>query len=254
LSSFDPSRRQLRSRVAFAAIAALSLVCGAGFGEPAQAQAPAESPPPVGESPPPAERAHSDVRAQTRLVRRSSTAVTETQASELTLTLTEAEMRLIQTWVRTAGTLDQTGHLLTAFLRPADVEHVAVGQRVRAFPVAQRTQMYQAKISRITPEPGGARVEATIAARDFGSPYLMEIVVEQGPFLSVPNTSIIEEETGQVVYVQEAAGHYSPRTIHTGIQGELYTQVLDGVEEGDQIVSIGSFFVDADNKLKGGAE
>jgi hypothetical protein len=30
--------------------------------------------------------------------------------------------------------------------------------------------------------------------------------------------------------------------------------VLDGVEEGDQIVSIGSFFVDADNKLKGGAE
>ncbi|HET7133380.1 MAG TPA: hypothetical protein VFJ95_14090, partial [Gammaproteobacteria bacterium] len=229
---------------------ALCLACAAGEG--AHAQEPAADTPPPGESAAPAER--HDVRAQTRIVRRSSTAVTEAQASELTLTLTEASTRFIQTWVRTAGTLDQTGHVLTAFLRPADVEHVAVGQRVRAFPVAQRTQMYQAKISRITPEPGGARVEATIAARDFGSPYLMEIVVEQGPFLSVPNTSIIEEETGQVVYVQEAAGQYSPRTIHTGIQGELYTQVLDGVEEGDQIVSIGSFFVDADNKLKGGAE
>ncbi|HET8699682.1 MAG TPA: hypothetical protein VFO94_19520, partial [Gammaproteobacteria bacterium] len=241
-----------RYRAALAAGAAVWLACTAGLGARAHAQEPAADNAPPAASAAPTER--HDVRAQTRIVRRSSTAVTETQASELTLTLTEAETRFIQTWVRTAGTLDETDRLLTAHLSSADAEHVAVGQRVRAFPVAQRTQMYQAKISRITPEPGGARVEATIAARDFGTPYLMEIVVEQGPFLSVPNASIIEEGTGQVVYVQEGPGQYTPRTIHTGIQGELYTQVLDGLAEGDQIVSIGSFFVDADNKLKGGAE
>jgi multidrug efflux pump subunit AcrA (membrane-fusion protein) len=82
----------------------------------------------------------------------------------------------------------------------------------------------------------------------------MEIVVERGPFLSVPNVSIIEEGGNRVVYVQRAAGEYLARTIHTGLEGELYTQVTDGLAEGDQVVSIGSFFVDADNKLKGGSE
>lgn len=203
---------------------------------------------------PEAEQPHSDVRAQTRLFRRGNTAVTEAQASELTLTLTDVTTRPIQTWVRTAGVLDETGRILTTTLRSPEADTVQVSQRVRTFSVGSRSQMYQAKITRVTREPGGARVEATIAAaaRNDGARYLMEIVVEQGPFLSVPNVSIIEEGTGRVVYVKQASGEYSPRAIHTGLEGELYTQVLDGLEEGDEVVSIGSFFVDADNKLKSG--
>jgi hypothetical protein len=52
--------------------------------------------------------------------------------------------------------------------------------------------------------------------------------------------------------VKDASGEYMPRTIETGLEGELYTQVTTGLAEGDQVVSIGSFFVDADNKLKSG--
>ena len=200
-------------------------------------------------------RVPSDVRALTRLVHRGNTAVTDAQASELTLTLTEAAVRPIQTWVRTAGTLDATGRVLTTFLRSPEAETVQVGQRLRTYSVASRTQMQQARVTRVTPEAGGARVEATLtAARSTGARYLMEIVVERGPFLSVPNVSIIEEGGNRVVYVQRATGEYSARTIHTGLEGELYTQVTDGLAEGDQVVSIGSFFVDADNKLKGGSE
>jgi len=248
LSGNRLASRDTRCRTALRALAALALGCAAGgFGfaaaqEPASAQQPATEP------------EHSDVRAQTRIVHRGSTAVTAAQAEVLTLTLTSVAVRPIQIWVRTAGKLDEGARLLTTHLRSPEAELVTVGQRVRAFPVAQRTQMYQAKITRVTPQPGGARVEAAIAARNFGSPYLMEIVVEQGPFLSVPNVSIIEEGAGKVVYVQQASGEYAPRTIQTGIEGELYTQVLGGLAEGDQIVSIGSFFVDADNKLKGGSE
>jgi hypothetical protein len=214
------------------------------------AAAPAEPAPP----PPESAAGSSDVRAQTRLFRRGSTAVTEAQASELTLTLTEAAFRPIQTWVRTAGTLDQTGRILTTRLRSPEADSVQVGQRLRCFSVTSRTQMHQARVTRVTPEPGGAVVEATIAvaARNDGARYLMEIVVERGPYLSVPNVSIIEEGGSRVVYVQEATGEYTPRTIQTGLEGELYTQVTDGLAEGDHVVSIGSFFIDADNKLKSG--
>ncbi|HEX5048352.1 MAG TPA: hypothetical protein VFX89_14640 [Gammaproteobacteria bacterium] len=238
-SSAHPATAAFARAAALALAMAVSGAGDAGAQEPAGAQ--------------PADPSHSDVRAATRLVHRG-TAVTEAQASELTLTLTEAAVRPIQTWIRTAGKLDESARLLTTFVRSPEAELVMAGQRVRAFPVAQRTQMYQARIVRVMPEPGGARVEASITGRDFGTPYLMEIVVEQGPFLSVPNASIIEEGTGKVVYVQQAKGEYSPRTIHTGVEGELYTQVTDGLAEGDQIVSIGSFFVDADTKLKSGSE
>jgi hypothetical protein len=238
------------TRTARAAFAILAVLGVSGWVATAGAQEPA------GRQESSAEPSHSDVRAQTRIIHRGGTAVTDAQAAELTLTLTEAAVRPIQAWVRTAGTLDKTGKLLTTFVRSPEVDNIAVGQRVRTFSLVQRTQMYQAKITRITPEPGGARVEATIAtsALDVGAAYLMEIVVEQGPFLSVTNESIIEEGTSKVVYVRQASGEYAPRTIQTGIEGELYTQVLDGLTEGEQIVSIGSFFVDADNKLKGGAE
>jgi hypothetical protein len=194
------------------------------------------------------------VRARTRLVQRSATAVTEEQASELTLTLTVAASRPIQTWIRTAGVLDGAGKVLTAQLRPAEAERVEVGQRVRTFSLNSRSQMVQAKITRVTPRSAGATVEATLAtavATD-GARHLMEIVTEKGPFLSVPNEAIIEEGDRRVVYLKLPSGEFTPRTIHTGITGELYTEIVDGLEDGDEVVSIGSFFVDADNKLKGG--
>ena len=235
-------------------LALLGVVALAGpsprsFAQEPQAQAPDASPdtavPPAGGG---------GVRAHTRLVQRSSTAITEEQASELTLTLRVASSRPIQTWVRTAGVLDAAGKVLTAQLRSSEAELVEVGQRVRTFSLKSRSQMVQAKVTRVTPTPGGATVEATLAAAvaNDGARHLMEIVTEKGPFLSVPNEAIIEEGDRRVVYLKLPTGEFAPRTIHTGITGELYTEIVDGLADGDEVVSIGSFFVDADNKLKGG--
>jgi len=181
-----------------------------------------------------------------------NTAVTQAQASELTLTLTDAEMRPIQNWIRTAGTLDKSGRILTTFLRSPEAELVQVGQRTRAYTVTSRTRMNLGKITQVTKQPGGALVEATLPAQvaDTGARFLMEIVVERGPYLSIPNVSIIEEGGTQVAYVQKEEGHYVPTVIQTGLQGELYTQVTEGLKEGDRVVSVGSFFIDAETKLK----
>ena len=113
--------------------------------------------------------------------------------------------------------------------------------------------MYQARVTRVVPRSGGVTIEVSLAspARQDSMRYVMEIVTERGPFLSVPNEAIIEEGDKHIVYVQQSPGQFRPQEIHTGIQGELYTQVVDGVEEGAQIVTIGSFFVDAEHKLKG---
>lgn len=192
------------------------------------------------------------VRDHTRPNERRDTAVSESQANELTLTVIETTRRPLQTWVRTAGTLDETGRVLVASLSPPETNLVQVGQRVRAFPPASKSSIYQAKVTRITPQGDGAQVEASIPVTPSHSAthFVMEIIVERGLFLAVPYEAIIEEGDRQVVYLQQQGGQYVPREIHTGLTGELYAEVLHGLEEGDRVVTFGSFFIDAEHKLK----
>ena len=67
----------------------------------------------------------------------------------------------------------------------------------------------------------------------------------------MPNEAIIEEGDKHIVYVQQQPGQYVPQEIHTGIQGELLHAGLDGLKDGAQVVTFGSFFIDAEHKLKG---
>ena len=192
-------------------------------------------------------------RAHTRPTPNTSTAVTESQATELTLTLTEVAVRPIQVWVRTAGTIDAAHKTITATLPPATGARVRVGQRARAFPPESRFSMYQAFVTQVARDNGGVRVGVTLAGpgREGSTHYVIEIVTDAGDYLSVPNEAIIETGGRSVVYVQEGPGRYTPQSIERGLQGELYTEVRKGVDKGQQVVTFGSFFIDADHKLKG---
>ena len=183
---------------------------------------------------------------------RGSTNLSDEQATDVTLTLNQVSVRPIQTWVRTAGRIDKNGKLVTAYVHPPESAMLKVGQRVRAFPPESKSSMFQAWVTRVVPQTEGVMVEVTLSStgRENTSNYVMEIVTERGEFLSIPNEAIIEEGTRHVVYVQRQAGQYVPVEIQTGIQGELYTAVQQGLMEGDQVVSFGSFFIDSEYKLK----
>jgi len=192
-----------------------------------------------------------DVRSRTRPAK--GTAVTESQATDLTLTLNTASVRPIQQWIRTVGTIDKSGRVLKGILHPPENELVRVGQRVRTFTPDSKFYMLQGYVTRVIHEARRAIVEVTLAAagpKD-NMNHVMEIVAERGEYLSVPNEAIIEEEDKHFVYVEQQLGNYVPQQIDTGVQGERYTQVLSGLSAGDQVVTFGSFFIDAEHKLKG---
>jgi hypothetical protein len=194
-----------------------------------------------------------DIRERIRLARPEGAAVSQGQADVLTLTLAEVRVRTIQNWVRTAGALDATGRLLTAWPAADDASSVKVGQRARVFSADSKSSMLQAKITRVLPHANRVQIEAqlAVAAHDRGVQYLLEVVVDRGEYLSVPNEAIVEEGESQVVYVQSGDGSYQPRAITTRLQGERYTEVLQGVTAGEQVVTTGSFFIDAEYKMKG---
>lgn len=192
-------------------------------------------------------------RERTRPGPRRQTKVNESQASELTLTLTAVAVRPIQVWIRTAGVIDMTRTTLTAEVHGADSRRVKVGQRVRAFSPQSRSRMHQATVAAVVPQGELTTVRVSLVGRPLEDSryYILEIVTEEGEFLSVPNEAIIETAGKQVVYVPEGSSDYAPREIEVGVQGELYTQVLGGVKPGEQVVTIGSFFIDAQHKLRG---
>ena len=181
-----------------------------------------------------------------------ATSITESQANELTLTVTAVAVRPIQVWVRTAGSVQANPQTLRATVSKADGAFIKPDQRVRAFPPEARSSMFQARVARVV--PNGDRLDVTvnlIAPGRQGSPrYVLEIVTEHGEFLSVPNEAIIETGGKRVVYVQNGSS-YVQREIQIGLQGELFTEVTGGVKSGEQVVTFGSFFIDAEHKLKG---
>ena len=192
-------------------------------------------------------------REHTRPTPNRSTTVTESQAAELTLTLTEVAVRAIQVWVRTAGAIDDARATITADLPATEAARVKVGQRARAFSPESRSRMHQAFISEVIRRGNRAIVKAALPGDPLETSryYVLEIVTEEGDFLSVPNEAIIANGDTRTVYVKEADGGYVPRDFTAGVQGELYTHVVDGLSPGEQVVTFGSFFIDADYKLKG---
>ena len=179
-------------------------------------------------------------------------ALAETQAAEITLTVAPVGQQLLQTWIRTAGNLDAARKSLSACVTGPDAELIEVGQRVRSFPPDSKSSIFQARVQSV--EPGGdcIAVEAALSGPVYGEAtrFVMEIIVDRGYMLAVPNAAIIERDGREIVYEQIHPGHYEPHEIHTGLQGETYTEVLDGIAEGDDIITIGSFFIDADYRLR----
>ena len=192
------------------------------------------------------------IRDRTRPDRPPETAVSESQAVDLTLTLVETARTALQTWVRTAGSLDEAGRKLTACVHGPDAGLVAPGQRVRAFPPDSKSSIYQARVSVVQTREDCVYVEATLSGPTYerAPRYVMEIVVERGMYLAIPNEAIIEEGDKQIVYMEHMPGTYMPMEVQTGLKGELYAEVLSGLSEGDRGVTFGSFFIDAEHKLK----
>jgi hypothetical protein len=194
------------------------------------------------------------VRDHTRLTPNRSTTVTEAQATELTLTTTQVAVRPIQVWVRTAGVLDDNGRrAVSAVVPAAQARHIKTGQRARVFSPESRSRMHQANVSDVRQGANSATIKVMLTAQPLerSRHYILEIVTDDLEALSVPNEAIINTGGKAMVYVQAADGRYSPREITIGVQGELFTQILEGLETGEQVVTIGSFFIDADYKLKG---
>lgn len=68
--------------------------------------------------------------------------------------------------------------------------------------------------------------------------------------LAIPTESVIETGTRKVVIVKSEHG-YQPAEVITGQEQNHYIEILQGIAEGDEVVSSGQFLIDSEASLSG---
>lgn len=77
------------------------------------------------------------------------------------------------------------------------------------------------------------------------------INIDLGEKLAVPETAIIDTGMRKIVYVVKQDDTFEQRDVTLGQKALGYFEALEGLKEGDIVVTGGNFLVDSESKLKG---
>jgi len=150
---------------------------------------------------------------------------------------------------------------LMANVQEQDLGALRVGESARATLVAYPGRTFTGKVDFIyptltavtrtgqarivLPNPDGLLRESMYATVDISAPATTD-----GSVLVVPDSAILNSGTQQVVLVARGQGRFAPRAVRIGAHGDGYTQVLDGLKAGEQVVVSANFLIDAESNLQ----
>ncbi|MBI5211756.1 MAG: efflux RND transporter periplasmic adaptor subunit [Nitrospirae bacterium] len=78
----------------------------------------------------------------------------------------------------------------------------------------------------------------------------VEIKINIGNKLAVPEDAVIDTGTRQIVYVDKGEGYFEPREVILGIRAEGLREVTMGLKAGEKVASSATFLIDSEAKLK----
>ena len=78
-----------------------------------------------------------------------------------------------------------------------------------------------------------------------------KINVDLGEKLAVGESAVIDTGVRKIVYVVKQDDNFEQREVILGQKALGYFEVLEGLKDGDIVVTSGNFLVDSESKLKG---
>jgi Cu(I)/Ag(I) efflux system membrane fusion protein len=70
------------------------------------------------------------------------------------------------------------------------------------------------------------------------------------PRLAVPDSAVLDTGIRQLVLIDRGSGEFEPRVVRLGVHADGYSEVLDGVAQGETVVVNGNFLIDAESNLR----
>jgi len=127
--------------------------------------------------------------------------------------------------------------------------------RVRSLPGSN----FAGRVSLIYPQVGEA-TRATRVRIEIANPggvllpnMYAEVEIGTGdaaPVVAVPDSAVIDTGTRQVVIIDRGEGRFEPRGVKIGLRGEGFTEIREGIAEGDRVVVAANFLIDAESNLR----
>ncbi len=66
----------------------------------------------------------------------------------------------------------------------------------------------------------------------------------------VPSEAIVRSGSREQLFVVREPGKFEPREVTLGVSAEGFTQILSGIEEGEEVVTSSQFLIDSESKLR----
>jgi Cu(I)/Ag(I) efflux system membrane fusion protein len=140
-----------------------------------------------------------------------------------------------------------------------DLNLIAPGQPVTVTPRGYPGRTFTGKISLIYPmlnkETRTVRVRIELANPDGilrPNMYVDAVIASasSAKAVAVPENAVINSGTRQAVILDRGEGRFEPRSVKTGMRGDGYVEIKEGVSEGDRVVTAANFLIDAESNLK----
>ena len=138
-----------------------------------------------------------------------------------------------------------------------EIPYVKLGQKAQITLPYFPNEIFEGTVTYIYPvlEPKTRTVKVRFELPNPGwrlKPDMFANVVLEIPLgdrLVVPTTAVLDSGTEQVVFVDEGSGMFDPRKVTLGVRTREWYEVLEGVKEGEMVVTSGNFLIDSESSL-----
>jgi Cu(I)/Ag(I) efflux system membrane fusion protein len=107
-----------------------------------------------------------------------------------------------------------------------------------------KTETRTARVRIEVPNPDGR------LRTDMYADVLFATGADDTPVVAVPNSAVIDSGSQQIVFVAKGEGRFEPRRVTLGRRGDAYREVLDGIREGEEVVTTATFLIDSESNLR----
>lgn len=176
-------------------------------------------------------------------------------------------------YVKTGEMLFEMGELSTMWFHgevyEQDLAAIRLGQRVKVASPAAPGRSVEGLVTFIDPTFNAVN-RSTLVRIEISNPVISQdhnqqrrlfphrayaeglIAANYGSVLSVPRTAVLNDGRRSIAYVELGEGKYEPREVKTGIVGDQNIQILEGLREGENVVTEGNLILDAEAQIRGG--
>lgn len=156
--------------------------------------------------------------------------------------------------------VDLTNLWVIADVAEGDLADVKLGMRAAVTFRAYRSAPVDGVVTfiypEVRPETRTVRVRIEVAnpderlKPDMYADVVFQVAENAAPVITVPASAIIDTGTKQIVLVAKGEGRFEPRVVKLGRRGDGHVEIVEGLRQGEDIVTTATFLIDAESNLQ----